>query len=63
MNHQPLTIKSDKRFKPGNIKQTGNELRGNPVTMKIKPLDIPVDYSTRILISRELGKKLKRMGL
>jgi hypothetical protein len=67
--HRPIKIKVDRRFKNGNIKQTGNELRGNPETMKMERLEIPhntlglpFDLNPPIVISKELGEQIKRMG-
>lgn len=64
----PIVIKSDKRFKPGNLKQTGGELRGNPKTMEMKPLDmphntlgLPFDFNPPIVVSRELGAAIKKL--
>lgn len=34
-------IKPDKRFKPGNIKQDGNKLRGHPDTVSMKTYALP----------------------
>lgn len=66
--HDPIEIKADKRFKLGNIKQTGNELRGNPETMRMKPLDMPhntlcydFDLNPPIVVSKELGEAIKKL--
>jgi hypothetical protein len=56
--HQPTIIKPDKRFKRGNIKQTGNELRGNPETMKMERL--PYSLNPPIVVSAELAEKLQK---
>jgi hypothetical protein len=64
MNHKPIKIKVDRRFKNGNIKTTGNELRGNPETMELKRMDVPpgapieMQLNPPIIVSRELGVKL-----
>jgi hypothetical protein len=56
--HRPIIIKPDKRFKRGNIKQIGNELRGNPETMKMERL--PYGLNPPIVVSAELAEQLKK---
>lgn len=59
---KPLEIISDKRFKDGNIKQTGRELRGNPETMKMERMKVPaglLDLNPPIVVSKALAKKIK----
>jgi len=63
-----ITIKNDKRFKLGNVKQTGNELRGNPDTMKMtrmemphNTLGIPFDLNPPIVVTAELGAAIKAL--
>lgn len=53
-----IAIKADKRFKQGNVKQTGNELRGNPETMKLTRLDTQHTLNPPIVVSAELGDAL-----
>jgi hypothetical protein len=63
---EPIEIKSDKRFKPGNIKQAGNELRGNPETMDMHRMAVPtgtpmeMQLNPPIIVSSELGDALKK---
>jgi hypothetical protein len=63
---QIIKIKVDRRFKNGNIKQSGIELRGNPQTMDMRLLDISVPNGLRlnppIIVSTELGEAIKRMA-
>lgn len=62
---KPIKIRADRRFKNGNIKQTGNELRGNPKTMDMKRMTIPVyapismQLNPPIIVSSELAGKLR----
>jgi hypothetical protein len=63
-NHNPIEIKPDKRFKPGNIKQTGSQLRGNPETVALRRLEVPpgaeigLRLNPPIVVSKELGNAL-----
>lgn len=62
---KPIELKGDKRFKVGNIKQEGRTLRGNPETMKIERLESSsyIPHDPPLVVSNELAKKLKRMGM
>lgn len=60
MNHRPIIIKPDKRFKKGNISVKGREVRGHPESVKIEPIKAPPTYfNPPHIVSRELAKKLK----
>lgn len=55
-----IEIKPDKRFKKGNIKHKGHELRGNPETMELKRLDYPGLLNPPIVVSKELAEEIKK---
>ena len=54
-----IEIKPDKRFRLGNIKKTGHELRGHPGTMKLERLEHPGLLNPPIVVSEELAEKIK----
>ena len=61
---KPIFIKPDKRFKKGNVKRTGRELRGNPETLEMKRLEafaFADQINPPIVISREMAKELEKL--
>lgn len=64
---KPIRIKTDRRFKDGNIKQTGMELRGNPKTVDMHRIEVPttapieMQLNPPIVVSHELGEAIKKM--
>ena len=62
-----IEIKQDNRFKDGNIKRTGNELRGNAKTIDMNRMEVVQrirignQLNPPIVVSRELGAAIKRM--
>lgn len=64
--NSPIEIKADKRFKLGNIKRSGSELRGHPDTVKMERMEIPsaaplsMKLNPPIVVSPELAKAIKK---
>lgn len=63
----PIILKSDRRFKPGNIKRTGSILRGHPDAIMIKryecnALNVALTLNPPMVITSELTAMLKECG-
>jgi len=59
-----IELKSDRRYKIGNVKKVKGVWRGHPETMELKQMEVPAGYILQppMVISSELAGVLKKAG-
>jgi len=59
-----IKLKSDRRYKPGNVKKVKGVWRGHPDTIELRQLEVPPGYMLRppVVASSELVDALTKAG-